>query len=270
MGVNPIFDWQPLLGIPLWFIIGIVLGFGCILVWFYWIRRCGIFKGVAGWKESAMKAGQNDVQTWIISRTQKLTIECMSIKDNILSSHDEMNISMFHVNSGAGIIRVGSIPGVVISEDFDQNRDFITESALVHNCDAFNHNQEELKKELKEKYKREQLAAAQQGIQLAKPHVVKPIENAEDYEQFGRTCLEATNPDGMYFPSYYMWDSQKWRKYFPRGCSGMFFGGELMHDARKLNLRKKQKGFWEVHAFMAGAVGIGMIALLVAWLFPMG
>jgi hypothetical protein len=270
MAINPVFDWSPIAGIPLWFIIGIVLVFGCILVWFYWIRRVGIFRGVAGWKESAMKATQNDIQTWIISRTQKLTIECMYVRDNILSSHDPQNISMFHINSGAGIIRVGSIPGVVISEDFDQNRDFITETALVYNCDAFNHNQEQLKKDLKQRYERDKIAANQQGIQIAKPHVVQPIADAESYEEFGRSCLEHINPDGLSFPSYSMFDPQKFRKYFPRGCSGMFFGGELLHDARKLNLRKKQKGFWEVHAFLAGAIGIGMIALLVAWLFPMG
>ena len=270
MGVNPIFDWQPFLGIPLWFIIGIVLVFGCILVWFYWMRRVSVFRSVSGWKESAMKATQSDIQTWVISRTQKLTIECMTIRDNILSSHDPQNISMFHINSGAGIIRVGSVPGVVISEDYDQNRDFITETALVHNCDEFNKNQEELRQIVKEKYEKEKAAAMRQGIEIKKPQIVQPIGDAEAYNKYGKACLMNLNPDGLTFPSYGMFDPQKFRKYFPRGRSGMFFGGVLLYDSRKLNLRKKQKGFWEVHAFLAGAIAVGMIALIGVCFFPMG
>ena len=270
MGVNPIFDWQPFLGIPLWFIIGVVLVFGLILVWFYWLRRVSVFRSVAGWKESAMKATQSDIQTWVISRTQKLTIECMTIKDNILSSHDPQNISMFHINSGAGIIRVGSVPGVVISEDYDQNRDFITETALVYNCDEFNRNQEELRQILKEKYEKDRITAQRQGLEVKKPQIVQPISDASSYNKYGRTCLANLNPDGLSFPSYGMFDPQKFRKYFPRGRSGMFFGGVLLYDSRKLNLRKKQKGFWEVHAFLAGAIAVGMIALIGVCFFPMG
>lgn len=270
MAISPWFDWSPILGIPIWIPIAIILVFGVIMVWVYWYSRVSIFKAVAGWKESAQRASQGDVQTWVISRVKKLTIECMTIKDNILSSHDERNISMFHVNSGAGIIKVGGIPGVVVSEDFDQNRDFITEIALVFNCDAFNHNQEQLKKELKEKHTQEVEAAKEYGLEVAKPQVVRPIEDCEAYETYGRKCLSVINPDGLEFPSYSMFDPQKFRKYFPRGCSAMWFGGELIHDARKLNLRKKEKGFWEVHAFLAGAIVIGMIALIVSWLFPIG
>jgi hypothetical protein len=268
MGVNPIFDWQ-FAGIPLWLIICVVLLGACILTWVYWIRRVGIFKSIAGWKESAMKATQTDVQVWIISRVQRLTIECMTLKDNVLSSHDPQNISMFHVNSGAGTIKVGGTRGVVISEDFDQNRDLIVESALVYNCDYFNHNQEVLRRENKAKYEYQLQAAQHTGGVVKKAPTIQPIEDAKSYEEYGRTCLEHLNPDGLYFPSYIMFDPQKFRKYFPRGCSGMFFGGELIHNARKLNLRKKQKGFWEVHAFLAGAVGIGMIALVGVFFFPM-
>ena len=269
MGVNPIFDWQPFLGIPLWFIIGIVLVFGCILVWFYWMRRVSVFRSVSGWKESAMKATQSDIQTWVISRTQKLTIECMTIRDNILSSHDPQNISMFHINSGAGIIRVGSVPGVVISEDYDQNRDFITETAMVNNCNEYNKNQEELRQIVKEKYEKEKAAAQRQGIEIKKPQIVQPIGDAEAYNKYGKACLMNLNPDGLSFPSYGMFDPQKFRKYFPRGRSGMFFGGVLLYDSRKLNLRKKQKGFWEVHAFLAGAIAVGMIAIVGVCFFPM-
>jgi hypothetical protein len=67
-----------------------------------------------------------------------------------------------------------------------------------------------------------------------------------------------------------MFNPTKFRKYFPLGCTGMFFGGEMIHDARKLNLRRKPKSFWDVHALLAAAVVISIFSLLVAWLFPLG
>jgi len=265
MSIGP-FDWAPLAGIPFWLYVTIFFIFIFILVNVYWLLRMRRLASVRGWAESLKKMTQDDVQVWFISRVQRLTIECLTIKDNILSPHDQSNIGMWHVNSPQGIIQVGGNKAVVCSEDFDQNRDFVTEIALCHACDDFNANQEQLKEELEKKYQEALLI----NPEVEKPRVIKPVEDCNAYEVYGRQCLQVISPEGLTISAYNIYNPNRFRKYFPRGCSAMFFGGELIHDARKLNLRRKPKSFWEVHAFLMMAGGIGMIALLVAWLFPIG
>jgi hypothetical protein len=159
-------------------------------------------------------------------------------------------------------IQVGGYKALVVSEDFDQTRDIIGEIALCHVCDEFNDNQVKLRENLEKR--------VQKGTLIEKPRTVDPILNYRDYEDHGRDCLIALNPDGLRIPSFNLFNPTKFRKYFPLGCTSMFYGGELIHDARKLNLRRKAKGFWEVHALLAAAVVVDIFALIVVWLFPMG
>ena len=274
MVINPIFDWAPILGLPVWLYITVIFVLIFLAVNIYWLLRIGRLASVKGWAESLKKMTQDDAQVWVISRVQKLTIECMTIKDNVLSCHDPMNIGMWHVNSPMGIIRVGGASAVVVSEDFDQNRDIVAEIALCHNLDMFNENLEQLKEEANEKHMLKLEAAKtdeeRDKVEAERPHIMKPIENCEAYQTYGRKCITALFPGGLEIPSFSMFNPNKFRKYFPRGCSGMFFGGELIHDARKLNLRRKEKGFWEVHFFLASAFVISLIALVAAAFFPLG
>lgn len=266
--LNPIFDWAPIMDIPIWIPISFIFILILVLPSIYWLMRISKLSSVKGWAESLRKMSQDDVQVWVISRVKKLTIECMTIKDNILSSHDPTNIAMYHVNSDAGVVRVGGASAVVVSEDFDQNRDFLTEIALCYACDEFNMNQEQLRNSLNEVNRKN----IEKGLVPVnnKPIVVQPIEDCEAYEMYGRKCLQVINPEGLKIPSYSMFDPSKFRKYFPRGCSSMWFGGELIHDARKLNLRRKAKSFLEVHAFLIMSFGIAIISIMAAWLFPLG
>jgi hypothetical protein len=236
----------------------------------YWAIRMGKLASVRGWIESLKKITQDDVQVWVISRVQKLTIDCMTIKDNVLSPHDPTNIAMWHVNSPQGVIQVGGNKAVVVSEDSDQNRDIIVEMALCHNCDTFNATQEDYKRKLDDQYQKALVVVKELGGDPPeKPKTVKPIDDCDAYEEYGRKCLFFLNPDGLEIPAYNIYNPNKFRKYFPKGTGSMFCGGELIHDARKLNLRRKPKSFWEVHAFLLMAAGIGLIAILAAWLMPL-
>ncbi len=265
MAINPVFDWSPFLGLPIWLFISVGFLLLFIYVNIYWMLRIGKLSSVKGWRESLKKMGQEDQQVWVISRMQKLTIECMTSKDNVLSSHDPVNIAMYHVNSPMGIIRIGGNPAVVISEDFDQNRDVVTEIALCHVIDEFNANQEELKDDVTQATN----DAKAEGRNLPAAPVVKPMEDCGAYEVYGRKVLEQLYPEGLDIPPYNIFNPNRFRKYFPKGCSGMWFGGELIHDARKLNLRRKEKGFWEVYTFLLLAGGIALVAIIAAWLFPL-
>lgn len=268
MELNPILDWIPIpvLGIPLWVPITLLFILLVIATLIYWILRMGSLASVRGWGDSLRNMTQDDVQVWVISRVQKLTIECMTIKDNILSSNDPNNIIMYHVNSAQGIINVGGARAVVVSEDYDQNRDFIAEIALCNAADGFNDRQEQFIEEVDVKYQ-ESLST---DPSAEKPKVVKPICDFEAYEMYGKRCLELLNPNGLIIPAFNLFNPNKFRKYFPRGCSGMWFGGELIHDARKLNLKRGERSFWDTNLFLMISAGIALAALIVAWIFPMG
>lgn len=271
LAINPWFDWSPFLNLPIHLFITIFFILFLIGVNIYWFVRMGKLASVKGWMESLKAMTQDDVQVWVISRVQKLTIECMTIKDNILSPHDPMNIAMWHVNAPQGVIQVGGNKAVVVSEDSDQNRDFLVEVAFCYACDKFNATLEEYKKFIDDKYRQALVVIKEMGGDPPeKPKMVKAIDDCDAYEEYGRKCLFYLNPDGLSIPAYNIYNPNRFRKYFPKGTGSMFFGGELIHDARKLNLRRKPKTFWEIHAFLLMAAGIGLIAIMAAWLFPLG
>jgi hypothetical protein len=247
MSINPWLDWAPVLGIPAWVYVTCAFVLLVLAVVIYWLLRIGRLASVSGYVEAIKTMTQEDVMIWVISRTQKLTIECMTIKDHVVSRHNLVDISMWCLNSPMGIVRVGGITGAVVSEDYDKNRDFVTEIALCHALDEFNEDQPKLTTGL----------------------TAQPVSGFEDYENYGREDLESLHPNGLETPAYNIFNPNRFRKYFPQGCSAMFFGGELIYAARNMNIDRKEKGFWEVHAFLALAGGIGLLAIVVAWLVPL-
>lgn len=271
MGINPWFDWSPLLGIPFWIFIAAVCLLVLIYANLYWILRIRRLASVKGWAESLKKMTQEDVQVWVISKVQKLTIECMMIKDNVLSSKEPNNISMWYVSSPMGIISVGGCRAAVISEDFDRNRDFVTEIALCHNLDLFNENLEGLKEEVDKRYK--QLTANtsnEEAAGIEKPHIMKQIESFDQYDKYGKSCLSHLYPHGLTIPAYNLFNPNKFRKYFPIGNTSMSYGGEIIMKSRNISINKPDTGFWEKHAFLMIAAGVAMISVIGAWMFPLG
>ena len=267
-----IFDWAPIpqFGFPFWILISIFF-IGCTLfVVHYWYKRSGRLNSVKGWLESLKKMNQYDIQVWIISRVQKLTIECLTTKDNVLSNHDESQIGMWHVNSSMGVIRVGGNPAVVISEDYDQNRDFLTEIAICHACDYANENMYELSQKLDESYKK---ALDERKIDQSTPNpglLCVQIDSADAYDRTGRELLKNLNPVGVFIPPYNIFNPNRFRKYFPRGCSGMFFGGELIRDAEKLNVGVVAQGWLEKNILLFIALIVAVVSILVAYYLPLG
>ena len=282
MSLGP-FDWAPFLGIPLWFYITIFFILIVIVVFMYWIIRLRRLSSVSGWIESLKKMTQDDVQVWVISKVKRLTIECMTIKDNVLSRHNPLDISMWYVSSPMGVISVGGCKAVVVSEDFDRNRDVAVEIALCHNLDYFNANQEWLKDQAMTKYRKwsedVRKEMMDEGLKEEyitgyindrKPQIMKPVESFGEYIAYGRKCLYNQNPDRLAMPPYNIFDPHKFRKYFPIGNTSSFFGGEMVTEARDMNIDRKEKGFWEENMFLMSASGIAMISVIAAWLFPIG
>lgn len=250
--INPLFDWVVMVGVPFWVFVLCFLIFCMAAVWVYWIARINKLSAVKGWKESLQKMSPNDVQVWLITRTLNLIIGCMEIEDNVLSYHDKTKLGMWHHNTRESVIRVGGNPAVVVSEDFDQTRDFISEIALTDNSDEFNANQETLKKEMPDS------------------KVISPINDYADYETHGRKALQMVHPDGLPMKSYNLFNNLRFLKYFPKGCSHMFFGTELAFDARLLKPVKKDQGFLAKHALLIIVVIVIVAALAAAWFVPLG
>lgn len=269
MSLNPIFDWSPMLGVPLWVFMTIALVvFGPVLVNIYWFRRVGKLAAIYGWLTSLQKMTQEDVQVWIISRVQRLTIECMQIKDNVLSFPEWDRIEMWHHNSPMARIIVGGNPGLVISEDYHHTRDFISEIAITHNCDEFNANIDHLKEELKKK--KEEAKAAGLSLATLEQQIVKPIIDCPSYDDHGRTCLMHLNPDGLNYPAYNIYNPTRFRKYFPLGNSATQLGGEVIEDSKEFRVRRKEPGFLEKYMIFGTCAIIGLIIVVAAWFVPLG
>ena len=271
MAINPTLDWAPFLSIPIWVYITFIFVLLVIAVVFYWLIRMGRLSSVKGWGESIKTMTQNDAQVWVISRIQKLTIECMAIKDNVLSSLDPTVIGMWYVSSPAGVISIGGMRAVVISEDFDRNRDIVSEIALCYTLDNFNTDLENLKALATSKYMDTiSKLSDEEKVFVEKPRVMKPVEKFQQYVDYGRGCLAHLYPIGLDTPSYAMFAPNRFRRYFPLGNTSTHFGAENMMEARDLNIDKKEKGFWDVHALLAASVVIGMIGIIAVAFFPMG
>lgn len=267
MALNPILDWSPILGVPLWVFLMIALVvFGPIMVNIYYFRKVGRLSAIYGWLESLQKMGQEDVQVWIISRVQRLTIECMTIKDNVLSFHDWEKIEMWHHNSPMARIIVGGNPGLVVSEDYHHTRDFISEIALTHNCDMFNENQDKLKEQLAKDYHKKQ----EMGIVVRKPMIVEPIIDYPTYDHHGRACLFHLFPNGLEYPAFNIFNPTRFRKYFPLGNSATHFGGDMIEDSKDFRIRRTEPGFWEKHLIFGICATIGLVIVIAAWFVPLG
>lgn len=266
MAINPVFDWQPLLGTPLWVFVDIVLVAAIVLVIIYYVRKIKRLDSVRGWLDSQKEMGQDTMQTWVISRTQRLTIICMQIKDNVLSFNDWSRIEMWFHNSPFARIIVGGLPGLVVSDDYHFTRDFIAEIAFTYNCDIFNKQQDLLAESLKKKYEEDK----KRGVESDKPVVVKPITDFASFDSHGKKCLFHLYPDGLPYPVYAQAMPMKIAKYIPLGNSASHLGGDIIEDSRDFRIRTRDPGFMEKYAILGICTTIGLVAIIAAWFVPLG
>jgi hypothetical protein len=269
MSVFPVLDWQIIFGVPLWLFISCFMIFTLAAICVYWFARLGKLASVSGWMESKKNMAQGQVQVWAISRTLNLMIGCMKFEDSILSYNDTSKIGMWHHNCREATIRVGGVPGVVVSEDYDQTRDIISEIALTDNSDEFNSNQDSLQKEENEAYeKRLEMARGKKENpdKVDKPDVIQPINDYADYEDFGRDALQWINPDGLWMKSFNNFSNIRFLKYFPKGCSHMLLGADISLESRFLKSNNNPKGFLEKYALPILAVIVIIIITIAIWM----
>jgi len=249
---NPWFDWSPALGIPIWFIILVVLILVFIIINLSWVFKVRRLASVRGFVDALKSSSQLDVMCWIISTTRNLTIEMLRKRDAAISFYDDTKTktSWWIHNSPISVIHIGGKGGIILSEEYYRSRDMVSEMALVYNCDILNNNLEEY------------------GRRLQKP--IKPIKDYEDYTTFGRVILGMLFPDGIEMPPYKIFNPEAFRKYFPKGMTAMANGALLIREARKLKVTMRPKTFWEKYLPLGMFVAIGLISIIAAWMVPLG
>jgi hypothetical protein len=124
---------------------------------------------------------------------------------------------------------IGGVPALAVSDDYDHTRDMVSEIALCVAGDSFNKDQSKLIQLIKEK-------------KVPQTTAVSPITCFSDYKDYGRAVLELLYPEGIWIPSWSMFDAEKFRKYFPRGRDGDLSGGIFLRKSRKLKARTKDIG----------------------------
>jgi hypothetical protein len=248
--LNPVFDSPIFLGMPVWIFINIFLVLILIVVNLIWMFRMKRLASVRGYVDVMKKATQEDVMVWVLSTTRNLTIECLRKRDTILEFYNKLRVSKWYHDSPISVIHAGGKGAMVVTENYYRTRDMVSEIALCYALDHFNANQDAYQKQHPDK-------------------VIPLIKDYDDYVNFGREQLETRYPYGLETPAYNIFDPQKFSKYFPKGLTAMFYGAGVTRWARKKKVTAKQQGLLEKYLGIGILVGLGIIAIVAAWMFPL-
>jgi hypothetical protein len=182
------------------------------------------------------------------------------------------------------VMHCGGLPALLVSDDFDQTRDIVSEIAICQAADTYNAwlkpveevftaiesgNVAELENYVdKEKLNEIQEALAKVGG--CKVDEIKPITSYTEYEKCGQKFLRILWPKGIPVPAYSIYNPTKFSRYFPRGCSAGLGGRILIREARELK-EDLPKEDWKAKILRMGLfIGLSMIMLIVAWMAPLG
>jgi hypothetical protein len=270
VGLNSFFD-QPApilgaIGIPLWVLISCFFLLLLILVNLSWLFKVRRMRAVKGYKEIQKKVGPDDVMVWLFGKTQRMIIECLRYVDSVASYHTPTMISKWHLTSPMAMLHIGGFPAMMVSDDYDQSRDPVSEIALCHACDEFNRDQ----KWFMEFVAQVRSAGMKLPDGVERDGIAIPINNYKDYRERGNLLLKLRYPEGVPIPAYSIFNPVKFRKYFPKGRSAGFFGGVLIRKARELKAQVKEKSFWEKVLPTAMIMVIIIVVIMAAWMAPLG
>jgi hypothetical protein len=270
-------DWAPIplapFNIPVWAILGFLSFAALMIVIFHWYDMSGNLDAIKPWFIKAKEIALGKMQVVRLSRAGNFIPDCLDIFDNILSyGESEDNINQWHLNSPQGIIRIGPISSVIISEDWDQNRDIVAEIAICYAADLLNNNIEALRVELSDRHK-ELIAQgtypkdAKNPAELIRPilsgmdYIGKPDETStQRFEISGRHILQLLYPEGIRIPAFNLYAQNKFRKFWLRGNTSALFGGENLRRVEDEFVKKtdKQPGFFQKY----GAMLIGALVFM--------
>ena len=262
-------DWAPVpvapFNIPLWAIFMFLSLAALVIIIVHWFDMSKDLDAIKPWFIKVKEIALGKMQVVRLSRAGNFIPDCLDIFDNILSyGESEENINQWHLNSPPGIIRIGGISAALISEDWDQNRDIVTEIAICHAADLLNTNIEDLRVELSRRHK-DLIAKGVYDERSVNPaELIRPIQSGLDYlgkteesgpehpETSGRRVLQLLYPEGIRIPSFNLYAQSKFRKFWFRGNTSALFGGENIRrvDDEFVKKSDKQPGFFQKYGGM--------------------
>lgn len=283
-----VLDWSPIpiapFNIPLWAILFVLSLAALVIVILHWWDMSGNLDAIKPWFIKAKEIKLGKMQVVRLSRAGNFIPDCLDIFDNILSyGESDENINQWHLNSPLGIVRVGGIIAAIVSEDWDQNRDIVTEIAICHAADILNTNIEDLRKELSDRHKKLIAQGVYPSDARNPAELIRPIQSGLDYlgktdendkEHFeisGRRVLQLLYPEGIRIKAYNLFAQSKFRKFWFRGNTSALFGGENLRrvDDEFVKKSDQQPGFFQRYGSMLIGAMVFLGCIIAAAAIPL-
>lgn len=284
---SSVLDWAPVpivpFNIPIWAILVLLSFAALLLVYFKWSDQSANLDPIKVWyiKAAELKAGK--MQVIRLTRAGNFIPDCLDLFDNILSYGDgEENINQWKMRSASGIVRIGGIAAALLSEDYDQNRDPVTEVAICRASQLLDENMDEIKMALTERYNQMVSQKIYDGENPAR--LVRPVHSYNDYigkdsdksaardENSGHALFQWIFPAGIPIHSYTPFNQNESRKFWPVGNNtSAFLGGENQRivEEKLVKPSDKQRGFFEQWGGVVIAAMVFMGCLIAGAAIPL-
>lgn len=260
--LNPVFDYAPFWGWPIWIWIFIAFGVVFLILNLRWIRKRIIMKPVLAYLDALKGGKREDMQTWMIGKNKSFFIEHLKYNDDGVISYFKYlkNISMWYLGSSLAIGHAGGIKNAIVSDNYDMVRDPVAEIAFCLAIEEYN-----------EKNKVVQMNDKGEPIidENGKELVSYPINNYEDFKTHRKDMIKA-NPLGAKMPSFCYFDVLKAQQFFPPNRTAGMFGADNIREARKKNIDQPVTSGWLKFAPLGIAFGISVIAIIITYMWTRG
>jgi hypothetical protein len=284
-------DWAPIpiepFNIPLWAILAFLSFAALVIVFFHWNDKSADLNAIKPWFIKIKELALGKIQVIRLSRAGTFIPDCLDIFDNVISYGDsEQNISMWRLNSPQGMIKVGGVSAAILSEDWNQNRDIVTECAIMHASDTLEQQFEELKIKLNKRYQ-ELVGDGLYPPNAENPaNLIRPIQNGLDYigksrekedakvnfEISGRRLLQLLFPEGIAINAYINFNQNKFRKFWYKGSSAALYGGTNIRrvEDELVKHNEKEAGFFQKYGAMLIAAMVFLGCMIAGAVIPLG
>ena len=281
--MNPVLDIAPFHGItlfwlntiPLWAILGFIVG--AYWIWYNigWWNKCGALAPCFGYKDALMAAGSSVQQTIVFTKSKKWFIRMLTYhSEGILYFKDLFRTDMWHMGSSSAVGKLGGLSAAITKDSVDEVVDPIADIALCKACDDFIHGRFGDQQNVKRASEETKMLVFNRSdgsecdfITAARERLIPDtIRDFDDYIKL-RPILERIWPDGVKIPCYCFYDPYDSDKFTPKNRSPALFGGLLLRKARDFASDNiPDLSFWDRNGVAMILVLGGLIILGAAYL----
>ena len=259
MAINPFFDYDLFIGVPIWVWIFVAMFIIFVLVIGRWLFRMSKMKAVSGYKDKITSADLKSQQVWYIGVNKTFSIYCLKLQDRILSFYEYLrNLEKWCLSSIDATGSCGGVSMMIVGGGYDQVRDPPAEIGICTIAELFN-----TTNAYDEKGNPQYLEYVDNEGKKNRRH--KIIKDYEDYTFF-LPVLERLYPKGVSIQAYCFYNPSKAQQFTPADCSASFFGARRTKVARELRIRMPDQAWYITLAPILVAVACGAIATLFTYM----